>query len=296
MTGFENALNEAGLAILKERARAGVQSVTGADGLPCCAKCGESLMLRLTFSGTVAEAIGKERYVPRNCDCMRKLHAEELAAEERSKQLAVREQIRRFSLRERKYREKTFAEDDGRDKSMRKMCERYVRNWGEMVDGEYGLAFIGANGCGKTFWASCIANALIDAGATVLMIKLKTLIDEASANFGEYREATLEKVRIVDFLILDDYGAERGNDYSLEQSLEIIDTRYNSGKPLIITANLTEDALKNPSDIRLARAYSRIVEMCPAIIKMHGERREEIATDKRKELARLLRGEEARRC
>ena len=157
-----------------------------------------------------------------------------------------------------------------------------------MLGSNYGLAFIGSNGTGKTFWASCIANALIDAGSTVLMTTLSKLIQEMNANYGEMREPVMRKIRNVDFLILDDYGAERGTEFSLEQAFEVIDTRYGVDKPLIITANLTEDVLKNPPNINYARSYSRILEMCPALIRVEGERRKEIAAEKRKALAEML--------
>ena len=47
-------------------------------------------------------------------------------------------------------------------------------------------------------------------------------------------------------LILDDFGMERGTEYGLEQVFNVIDSRYRSGKPLIVTTNLTLDDLHNP--------------------------------------------------
>ena len=44
---------------------------------------------------------------------------------------------------------------------------------------------------------------------------------------------------IRDRLILDDFGMERGTEYGLEQVFNVIDSRYRSGKPLIVTTNLT---------------------------------------------------------
>lgn len=290
---FSNTLAGIGAAVLEARRRAGLEEVAADDGMTYCKKCGEPLMLALHFSGAMAEQLGETRWVPRNCECMKSVFAKEEAEREKQKQLAEAEQIRHSSLREKKYRENTFACDDGRNMKIRRMCERYVEKRGEMIDGNYGLAFLGSNGCGKTFWASCIANALLDAGSSVLMITLKKLIDETTADFGEFRESILRKVKTVDFLILDDYGAERGTDFSLEQAFEIIDTRYNAGKPLIITANLTEEILKNPPSMNHGRSYSRIIEMCPAVIHVEGERREGIAAEKRKALAGILRGDGA---
>ena len=288
---FSKTLEGIGAGVLEARKRAGVQGVVGDDGMEYCAKCGEPLMLTLNFTGEIAEKLGNTRYVPRNCDCMREMFAAEDEALAKEKLKSEIRQRKVNGLKSEKYRRSTFDKDDGRNPKIRRMCERYVSKRGEMIDGNYGLAFLGGNGGGKTFWASCIANALIEAGATVLMIKLTKLIEEMNADYGAYREDIMRKIRYVDFLILDDYGAERGTEFSLEQAFEVVDTRYNAGKPLIITANLTEETLKNPPNMNYGRSFSRIVEMCPAIIKVEGERREEIAAEKRKALAELLRGE-----
>ena len=64
-------------------------------------------------------------------------------------------------------------------------------------------------------------------------------------------------------LIIDDFGMERGTEYGLEQVYNVIDSRYRSGKPLIVTTNLTLDSLQNPQDTAHARIYDRLLEMCP---------------------------------
>lgn len=286
---LQNAIAGIGLTIIENRSRANVEEEMREDGMPYCKKCNEPLLLKLEFAESMAERLGKTRYVPRNCACMRVMLAEESAQYEAQKR---REEVERGSeIASYSYREQTFSKDDGRAPKIKRMCLKYVEKSAEMADGNFGLAFVGENESGKTFWASCLANALMEKGETVMMIPLKQLIDRMNKNFGEYREETLRKIRSVGFLILDDYGAERETDFSLENAFEIIDARYCAKKPMIITTNLTEDALRNPSDIKLKRSYSRIVEMCPAIVKVEGfERRKEIAEAKKKALAEFLRG------
>jgi DNA replication protein DnaC len=63
-------------------------------------------------------------------------------------------------------------------------------------------------------------------------------------------------------LILDDLGAERNSEFALEQVFSVIDSRYRSKKPLIITTNLTLDELKHPTDLAHSRIYDRILERC----------------------------------
>ena len=287
---LSEALAGIGTAVLEARQLAGVEETMGADGMPYCKKCGEPLMLKLNITGAMAEHLGDTRYVPRNCACMQEMFAKQADAARKKKQADVIRQQRRENLKSEKYRNSTFDMDDGRDHGIRKMCENYVAKRKEIIANNLGLAFIGGNGGGKTFWASCIANAMIEAGATVYMTTLTKLIQEMNANYGENREAIERKVKNVDFLILDDYGAERGTEFSLEQAFEVIDTRYNAGKPLIITANLTEDTLKNPPNMSYGRSYSRIIEMCPGVVRVESKRREQIASKKRQELSDFLFG------
>ena len=55
-------------------------------------------------------------------------------------------------------------------------------------------------------------------------------------------------------------------EYALEQVFAVIDARYRSRKPLIVTTNLTLDALKHPDDLAHARIYDRILEICAPIL------------------------------
>ena len=66
-------------------------------------------------------------------------------------------------------------------------------------------------------------------------------------------------------LIIDDFGMERGTEYALEQIYNIVDSRYRSRKPLIVTTNLTLDEIRHPQDTAHARIYDRLLEMCVPI-------------------------------
>ena len=48
----------------------------------------------------------------------------------------------------------------------------------------------------------------------------------------------------------------------MEQVFNVIDSRYRSGKPLIVTTNLTLDDLRNPEDTAHSRIYDRLLSMC----------------------------------
>ena len=69
-----------------------------------------------------------------------------------------------------------------------------------------------------------------------------------------------------DLLIIDDLGVERSTDYAMEQMFFVIDSRYRSRRPMIITTNLKLSELKNPPDLAHARIYDRILERCAPIL------------------------------
>ena len=89
-------------------------------------------------------------------------------------------------------------------------------------------------------------------------------------------------------LILDDFGMERGTEYGLEQVYNVIDSRYRSGKPLIVTTNLTLTELQNPQDTPHARIYDRLLEMCAPVCFSGENFRRESAQNKLNRLKQLM--------
>ena len=89
------------------------------------------------------------------------------------------------------------------------------------------------------------------------------------------------------FLIISDIGSERSTDYALEQIFTVIDARYRSGKPMIITTNLGLGDMKM-ADIDKARIYDRILEVCQPIAFQGKNYRKDIAQRKRLKAVQLL--------
>ena len=92
------------------------------------------------------------------------------------------------------------------------------------------------------------------------------LLYTSIASFDEY-----------DLLIIDDLGVERSPEYAMEQMFFVIDSRYRSRRPMIITTNLKLAELKNPPDLAHARIYDRILERCAPILFAGKNFREENA-------------------
>ena len=140
-----------------------------------------------------------------------------------------------------------------------------------------GYLFWGGVGTGKSYLAACIANALMEKEIAVRMTNFATILGDLAASF-EGRNEYISRLCRYPLLILDDFGMERGTEYGLEQVYSVIDSRYRSGKPLIVTTNLTLDDLHNPEDTAHSRIYDRLTSMCPRSAFTGDNFRQETAT------------------
>ena len=170
----------------------------------------------------------------------------------------------------------TFANDNGQNPLLDK-ARAYVENWKEAYKNNTGLLLFGDVGTGKSFFAECIANALLDRDVPVLMTNFPTILNRLTGMFSEDRAAFIASLDEYDLLIIDDLGVERSTDYAMEQMFFVIDSRYRSRRPMIITTNLKLAELKNPPDLAHARIYDRILERCAPILFAGKNFREENA-------------------
>ena len=168
-----------------------------------------------------------------------------------------------------------FDKDNGKNPIMW-MARDYVDKWSDALSDNMGLVLWGDVGTGKTFFAACIANALVEQNVSVKMTNFSTILNDLFAESDKNKY--LARLNDHNLLIIDDLGIERGTEYALEQVYNVIDTRYKSGKPLIITTNLTLDELKYPTDIPHKRIYDRVLGMCvPVMFNGVNFRKEEAA-------------------
>ena len=185
----------------------------------------------------------------------------------------------------------TFEKDNGKNPVM-KVARDYVDKWTDALSDNMGLVLWGDVGTGKTFFAACIANALVEQNVSVKMTNFSTILNDLFTESDKNKY--LNRLNDHSLLIIDDLGIERGTEYALEQVYNVIDTRYKSGKPLIITTNLTLDELKYPTDIPHKRIYDRVLGMCvPVMFNGMNFRKEEAAA--KMEAAKKLFGMEDRK-
>ena len=223
------------------------------DDLAYCQICGQPRQQHIEWMGET-----KLITIPCRCD------------EEREQIKKEKEAIRAIQKTAQKNRKKcfqtapfyasaTFSNDDGKSPATTQLCYRYAETF--EAHEPHGLLLWGGVGTGKSYASACIANEVIGHGYTALFTDITTLVHELE-NFDN-KHKVLTTLAHVDLLCLEDFGVERGSEYMASQIYTIIDTRYKSGKPFIITTNLNLDTLTHaPSTHPLCRVYDRLLERC----------------------------------
>ena len=254
------------------------------DGIRYCSKCDEPKQAWIAWFPD-DEGNPTKKLVPVMCRCDIEQEREEkdrirqMDFDDAMRSVRLALQTRRDDIRWR------FDQDDAPDSPIAKTCRRYVEEWDAMKADNMGILFFGNKGVGKTFYASCIANALKAKRVLVGFTSAPNLMNI----LGKWDKTEIfDAITRCHLLIIDDLGAERWNDYSGELMYSVIDARYKTGKPTIVTTNNDLEEMRNESEIWRSRIYDRVIEMCPITLRMQGESRREGIADARKRKAREL--------
>lgn len=225
------------------------------QGLICCSKCHTPRQKRIQVG---------ERTIEPRCMCVCQSEAYEKQEWERKHRefLDMVERNRSIGLPDPELRKHTFANDLGYNPSQMKKARNYVQHWEEFLKSATGLLLWGNVGTGKSFLAGCIANALLDKGVPVLMTNFARLLNKLTDFNSGDRNAYIDSFNRYPLLIIDDLGMERNSEFAREQVFSVIDSRYRSQLPLIVTTNLTLDEIRHPKDLGKARIYDRVLERC----------------------------------
>lgn len=251
----------------------------GEDGLLYCGKCHTPVQCRITFEG-------KEWIMPCICKCQKEERERQEQRMKEEEQLLYVRRLKAAGIQERHLQDWTFA--SATDTPSIQMAKRYTENWKKVKAENLGLLLWGDVGTGKSFLAACIANALLEKGVPVLMTNFSKILNQMGAMYSDERYRYIASFNRFSLLIIDDLGIERNTEYALEQVYAVIDERYKTGLPLIITTNLTISQLRNPEDVAHARIYSRVLEMCTPVHVPGHDRRTTIGKSKQELVKEVL--------
>lgn len=195
------------------------------------------------------------------CDCHEKDKKVDTFNQQKEKQEEFKNSVvnrRKECFDSESYYDLNFNCDKKYDCDVSNYTIDYANNFNEKSKG---IVYLGNVGIGKTFYACCIANKLLDQGCSVYFNQMPKMVNVLTKDFGKNQDTFLKFIREVDLLIIDDFGIERSSEYMYENIYLIINERYISKKPMIITTNLSLEEY-NHEATKFNRIHSRIKEMC----------------------------------
>lgn len=144
-----------------------------------------------------------------------------------------------------------------------------IEDTSKFLQGEYpGLFLTGIYGCGKTYLACALGiELLLNQYKGVVFCSVPQFLHQIRSSFNntgvKSEKEIVDTLMYRDYVIMDDLGAEKVSDFSLDRLYLVIDYRYSNEKPTIITSNLDLNEIRDRIHDRLG---SRIAEMCECLM------------------------------
>ena len=122
--------------------------------------------------------------------------------------------------------------------------KQYVADFG-LVGKESNLLFAGTTGLGKTHITTAIAKGVIDKGFDVVYDSSQNIMrafEQQRFEKDEYASNDVNRYFECDLLIIDDLGTEFKNSFTQSVLYNLLNTRINAGKCMIVSTNLDDTA------------------------------------------------------
>lgn len=119
-------------------------------------------------------------------------------------------------------------------------AKQYVDEFGDTAK-ETNLLFAGTTGLGKTHITTAIAKGIIDKGYDVVYDSAQNIIrafEQERFEKDEYAGDNVSRYFQCDLLIIDDLGTEFRNTFTQSALYNLLNTRINAGKSMIVSTNL----------------------------------------------------------
>ena len=199
------------------------------------------------------------------------IKAEPLFAEAKRKRVALRYKECNLPARWEKRTFEVFNVNASNEVAYDAALE-YVKQFDR--DNGTGLLLGGTVGTGKTHLAAAITMALMDEEYKVVFGTVNSLLSKIRYSYSDDQADTeaelFERYTTCDLLVIDDLGKERVSDWTEQIVFDIINTRYENNKALVITTNLGLKEIKAKYRENGEALIDRLLEMCKGI-KLEGD-------------------------
>ena len=137
----------------------------------------------------------------------------------------------------------------GADRQKMEFALAKVKNFADnfTADTSDSFLFLGGTGLGKTHLSTAAAKTVIDRGYDVVYETAQNMFaDFETERFHSDKESARETSRYFecDLLIIDDLGTEVSNNFTVSCLYNVINTRQNERKPMMISTNLDAAELR----------------------------------------------------
>lgn len=178
------------------------------------------------------------------CECFKKL-----LIKENTKDFAIKIPLERFSFKNFSFdyyngtslvsgtKEPITAREQA--KKIFEFCQNYANNF---PADKQSILICGGTGLGKTYISLIMAKEILEKGFSVIYISaIKLIICLEDERFKRYEQSkySTDSFLECEFLIIDDFGCEMQNPFSLSSLYNIINTRLIENKPTIVITNLS---------------------------------------------------------
>ena len=194
-------------------------------------------------------------------------------AQERQKKAEIERKFAISSLGERfeHCKFETFTPRPGSEKALQ-LARDYAERF-ELYGGESLLVW-GAPGNGKSHLAAAVCHKLKERGKIPVFQTMTELLERIRSTFRQQSKESEREIMAAlqdcDLLVLDDLGAEKVSDWTLDVLFRIIDGRYRAKKPTLFTTNFSPTELLHrfqpdkasvEHEIAARRIHDRILEV-----------------------------------
>ena len=257
------------------------------DHLLYCGRCHTPKQVRISLNNNT-------KVVNCLCQCGTERRESEKDAWKRREKMQRIKRLRVEGLQVSLSHTYTFDHDNGSNPKLY-IAKSYVKNWDQCRRENLGMLLTGSVSSGKSFFAGCIANALIDEGIPVMMASVPRMLQTMSMMRGEAMAEYICGLDHYPLLILDDFDPQSIHPIQKRMLFTIIDRRYGRGDPMILITTRSVENLKRLSkgDVLMEGSVARILEVCQPVAFLDQDFRE-IRAQNRREIAKAILGKTRR--